>query len=128
MKGLEPLVETESKITVGFLSELQAQTQGKTTNFDSDRNLRVLKSIPTLIAQHTGVPIGLLTLQEVDDERIKANDVFEREICQSIRDMLRSEITKKMIEPETTRKGFTETASLGWKRKNNYHHSKKQIP
>lgn len=117
MKGLAPYVNTENRLMTEFLAALDAQAHGKNVNFDSAGNLRVLKAVPLQIAKHTGVPVALLTMQAYD-ERIDALEMeaFEK-TCQSLRDTLRREIIEKVIVPETRRKGFTETVSLGWKRR-----------
>jgi hypothetical protein len=118
MKGLEPLVEREHKIMDEFMKALHAQAEGKSVDFDSEGNLQVLKAIPYAFSKHTGVPIGLLTFKIEDELAHKLQmDDFEL-MCQDLRDLLRNEIIKKVIKPETTRKGFTEIASIGWKRKN----------
>jgi len=117
MKGLGPLVEREDKIMSDFLSALEKSTLGHPTNFDSERNLNELKTIPYMIAEYTQVPIGLLTMN-VENEvahELQMRD-FEK-LCQSIRDLIRNEIIEKIIKPETVRNGFEEIASIGWKRK-----------
>lgn len=117
MKGLEPLVERERRIMDEFVKALHAQAQGKSVDFDSEENLRILKTIPYLFSQHTGVPIGLLTMKIENELAHKLQmDNFEL-MCQDLRDLLRNGIIEKVIKPETTRKGFHEVASIGWKRK-----------
>ena len=113
MKGLERTVAIDNKIKDDFLKALGGQIVG----FDSKRSLEQLKTVPFLIAKHTQVPIGLLTMR-VENElahRLQMNK-FER-LCQTIRDLIRNEIIDKIIKPETERKGFQEIASIGWKRK-----------
>lgn len=117
MKGLEPLVEREHQIMSDFLVAFNASISGQPTSFDSERNLSELKTIPYIVAELTQVPVGLLTMKvenEVEYE-LQMRD-FEK-LCQSIRDLIRNEIIEKIIKPETIRKIFQETASIGWKRK-----------
>jgi len=113
MKGLERIVARDNQIKIDFLKALRGQIK----DFDSERSLEVLKTIPFLIAKHTQVPIGLLTMR-VENElahRLQMNE-FER-LCQTLRDLIRNEIIEKIIKPETERKGFQEIARIGWKRK-----------
>lgn len=117
MRGLEPLVEREHKIMDEFMKALHAQAEGERVDFDSEGNLGILKAIPYLFSKHTGVPIGLLTFKIENELAHKLQmDDFEMK-CQGLRDLLRNEIVEKVIKPETTRKGFQEIASIGWKRK-----------
>lgn len=118
LKGLEPIVERESRIMSDFLRAFEAQTQGRTVAFDWERSLKELKAIPFIIAKHTQVPIGLLTMK-IENEDLHELQMKEfEELCQNLRDVIRKEIMEKIIKPETERKGFREVASLGWKRKN----------
>jgi len=117
LKGLEPIVKRENRIMNDFLRAFEAQAQGRAVAFDSERSLKELKAVPFIIAKHTQVPIGLLTMR-VRNETIHRLQMKDFEIlCQSLRDLIRNEIVEKIIKPEIERKGFQEIARIDWKRK-----------
>lgn len=110
--GIEDIIERHREI----YSQWPDALRGLMPSFDFVGNLKFLEQEKYFYSHHFGIPIGVLTAQIHD---IKQHEQEMKEFDKknsSYREILRKEITNKILKPEKEKSKSKEDLGIGWMR------------
>lgn len=99
-----------------IFSQYPDAIRGLVPSFDFAGNLKFLEQEKYFYSHHFGIPIGVLTSQIHDIKQYEQEmKEFEKKNS-SYRDIIRKEITNKILKPEKEKSKIKEDLDIGWMR------------